>query len=258
MPRRLCRRYHRTQGQHAQAMHTTVGFLLGILGLLACFAGCTGPNPLVRTLPPDTLAWHEARFAESTYLYQIFLIQYPTSVFAPHARSRLAALEWAVVQQVDGVPDYARFIRAYPDSVWVPQAQARLTELAEQNARRQDINAYVNCPQLQDRVQDYTTAVEQTLADMAQLPPERRQRPRLSTIDLPHLPTVFRAIRDYQRTLTDVQAIYGALPPCHLPRKEIAYLAFPTTEGNMLLLHMPVYGALRGETLWQIGSGLLE
>jgi hypothetical protein len=212
----------------------------------------------VRTLPPDTLAWNEARFADSAYFYQRFLTQYPTSAFAPQAQVRLEALEWAAVQQVDGVPDYARFIQTYPDSVRAPQAQARLTELAEQNARSQDLNARVNCPQLQDRVQVYATAVEQTLADMAQLPPERRQRPRLSTTDLPHLPTVFRAIRDYQRTLTDVQAIYGALPPCHLPRKEIAYMAFPTTEGNMLLLHMPVYGALRGETLWQIGAGLLE
>jgi hypothetical protein len=258
MPRCLCRRYHRTQGQHAQAMHTTVGFLLGVLGLLACLAGCTGPNPLVRTLPPDTLAWHEARFADSVYVYQRFLTQYPTSVFARQAWVRLEALEWAAVQQVDGVPDYTRFIRAYPDSVWRPQAQARLTELAEQDARRQEINARVSCPQLQDRVQVYAAAVEQTLADMAQLPPERRQRPRLSTTDLPHLPAVFRAIRDYRKTMTDVQAIYGSLPSCHLPRKEIAYLAFPTTEGNMLLLHMPVYGALRGETLWQIGSGLLE
>ena len=235
-----------------------MGFLLGVLGLLACVVSCTGPNPLVRTPPPDALAWDEARFADSSYFYQRFLTQYPTSAFAPQARARLEALEWAVVQQVDGVPDYARFIQTYPDSVRAPQAQARLTELAEQNARRQDLNARVNCPQLQDRVQAYATAVEQTLADMAQLPPERRQRPRLSTTDLPHLPTVFRAIRDYQRTMTDVQAIYGTLPPCHLPRREIAYLAFPTTEGNMLLLHMPVYGSLRGETLWQIGAGLLE
>src|SRR5262245_4649656 len=244
MLRRLWGRYPMTQGQRAQETYTTVGFLFGILGLLACCVSCTGPNPLVRSRPPDALAWDEARLADSPYFYRYFLIQYPTSAFAPQARTRLEALEWAAVQQVDGVPDYARFIRTYPDSVWLPQAQARLTELAEQDARSQDINAHVNCPQLQDRVHAYTTAVEQTLADMAQLPPDRRQRPRLSTTDLPHLPTVFRAIRDYQSTVTDVQALYGALPPCHLPRKEIAYLAFPTTEGNMLLLHMPVYGAL--------------
>ena len=88
----------------------------------------------------------------------------------------------------------------------------------EQNARRQDINARVNCPQLQDRVHAYTTAVEQTLADMAQLPPDRRQRPRLSTTDLPHLPTVFRAIRDYQSTVAAVQATYGTLPPVTSPK----------------------------------------
>jgi hypothetical protein len=162
------------------------------------------------------------------------------------------------VQQVDGIPDYTRFIQTYPDSVWAPQAQARLAELEEQDARRQDINARVNCPQLQDRVHAYTTAVEQTLADMAQLPPDRRQRPRLSTTDLPHLPAVFRAIRDYQSTVAAVQATYGTLPLCHLPHREIAYVTFPTTDGNMLLLHMPVYGPLRGETIWQIGAGLLE
>ena len=178
MPRRLGGRYHMTQGQHAQESPTTVGFLLGVLGLLACVVSCTGPNPLVRTPPPDALAWDEARLADSSYFYQRFLTQYPTSAFARHARTRLEALEWAVVQQVDGVPDYARFIRAYPDSVWVPQAQARLTALEEQDARRQDLNARVNCPQLQDRVHAYATAVEQTLADMAQLPPDRRQRPR--------------------------------------------------------------------------------
>src|SRR5215510_2221166 len=258
MPRRLWGRYPMTQCQHTQETRTTVGFLLGILELLACFVSCTGPNPLVRSRPPDAVAWDEARLADSPYFYQRFLTQYPTSAFVPHARARLEALEWAVVQQVDGVPDYARFIRAYPLSVWVPQAQARLTELEEQDIRRQDINAHVNCPQLQDRLHAYTTAVEQTLADMAQLPPDRRQRPRLSTTDLPHLPTVFRAIRDYQSTVAAVQAAYGILPRCHLPHKEIAYVAFPTTEGTMLLLHMPVYGSLRGETIWQIGAGLLE
>ena len=247
-----------TQGQHAQETRITVGFLLGVLGLLACIVSCTGPNPLVRARPPDALAWDEARLADSSYFYQRFLTQYPTSAFARQARTRLEVLDWAVVQQVDGVPDYTRFLQTYPDSVWVPRARARLAELEEQDARRHDTNARVNCPQLQDRVHAYATAVEQVLVDMAQLPPDRRQRPRLSTTDLPHLPTVFHAIRDYQKTMTDVQAIYGTLPPCHIPRKEIAYLAFPTTDGNMLLLHMPVYGALRGETLWQIGSGLLE
>jgi len=124
--------------------------------------------------------------------------------------------------------------------------------LEEQDARRQDTHARVNCPQLQDRVQAYASAVEQTLADMAQLPPDQRQRPLLSTTDLPHLPTVFRAIRDYQSTVATVQAIYGPLPPCHLPHKEIAYVALPTTGGHMLLRHLPVYGPLRGETIWQI------
>jgi hypothetical protein len=252
MPRHLCGRQYMTQDKQFRGARTAVGLLLGILGLLACLAGCTGPNPLERARPPDALAWDEARLADNPYFYQSFLTQYPTSAFARQARARLEALEWAVVQQVDGVPDYARFIRAYPDSVWVPQAQARLTELEEQDARRQDTNARVNCPQLQDRVHAYTTAVEQTLADMAQLPPDRRQRPRLSTTDLPHLPTVFRAIRDYQSTVAAVQAAYGILPRCHLPHKEIAYVAFPTTDGTMLLLHMPVYGSLRGETIWQI------
>jgi hypothetical protein len=264
MSRHLGGRHRVTAGKHARGACTGMGFLLGVLGLLACLVGCAGPNPFERARPPDALAWDEARLADSPYFYQRFLTQYPTSAFARHARARLEALEWAVVQKVDGVPDYARFIRAYPDSVWVPQAQARLTELEEQNARSQDINARVNCPQLQDRVHAYTTAVEQTLADMAQLPPDRRQRPRLSTTDLPHLPTVFRAIRDYQSTVAAVQAAYGTLPLCHLPHqghlphKEIAYVAFPTTDGNMLLLHMPVYGPLRGETIWQIGAGLLE
>src|SRR4029450_6476004 len=173
MPRRLWGRYLMTQGQHTQETHTTVGFLLGILGLLACFVSCTGPNPLVRSRPPDALAWDETRLADSPYFYQRFLTQYPTSAFAPHARARLEALEWAVVQQVDGVPDYTRFVRTYPDSVWLPQAQARLTELAEQDARSQDINAHVNCPQLQDRVHAYTTAVEQTLAEVAQRTSDR-------------------------------------------------------------------------------------
>jgi len=172
--------------------------------------------------------------------------------FPRQARARLEALEWAVVQQVDGVPDYARFIRAYPESVWVPQAQARLTELEEQDTRRQDTNARVNCPQLQDRVRAYTTAVEQTLEDMTQLPPDKRQQPRLNATDLPHLPRVFRAIRDYQNAVAAVQVTYGTLPPCHLPHKEIAYLALPTTGGHMLLHHLPVYGPLRGETIWQI------
>ena len=232
--------------------------LLGVLGLLACLAGCTEPHPLERTQLPDALAWDEARLADSPYFYQRFLTQHPTSAFARHARTRLEALEWAVVQQVDGVPDYARFIRTYPESVWVPQARARLTELEQQEARRQDTNARVNCPQLQDRVHAYTTAVEQTLADMAQLPSDQRQRPLLSTTNLPHLPMVFRTIRDYQSTVAAVQATYGTLPPCHLPHKEIAYVSLPTTGGRMLLRHMPVYGPLRGETIWQIGAGLLK
>jgi hypothetical protein len=207
---------------------------------------------LERARPPDVLAWDEARLADNPYFYQRFLAQYPTSAFAQHARARLEALEWAVVQQVDGIPDYTRFIRTYPDSVWVPQARARLTELEEQNTRRQDTNARVNCPQLQDRVQAYTTTVEQTLADMAQLSPDKQQQPRLSATDLPHLPRVFRAIRDYQSTVAAVQAAYGTLPPCHLPHKEIAYVALPTAGGHMLLLHIPVYGSLRAETIWQI------
>jgi len=229
-----------------------VGLLLGILGLLAGLAGCTGPNPFERARPPDTLAWDEARFADSPYFYQRFLTQYPTSAFVPHAHTRLEALEWALVQQVDGIPDYARFIRTYPDSAWVPQARVRLTELEELDTRRQDANARVNCPQLQDRVYTYTTAVEQTLADMAQLPPDKRQLSRLSGADLPHLSTVFRAIRDYQSAVEAVRATYGTLPPCHLPHKEIAYVALPTIGGHMLLLHIPVYGPLRGETIWQI------
>ncbi len=251
MPRYLCERHRTIQDKHVQGARITAG-LLGVLGLLACLAGCTGLNPLERTQPPDALAWDEARLADSPYFYQRFLTQHPTSAFARHARTRLEALDWAVVQQVDGVPNYARFIRTYPDSVWVPQAQARLTELEQQEARRQDTNARVNCPQLQDRVHAYTTAVEQTLADMAQLPPDQRQRPLLSTTDLPHLPMVFRTIRDYQSTVATVQATYGILPPCHLPRKEIAYVSLPTMGGRMLLRHMPVYRPLRGETIWQI------
>ena len=251
MTRHLCGRHRTTQDQHVWGARTAVG-LLGVLGLLACLAGCTGPNLLQRAQPPDALAWDEARLADSPYFYQRFLTQHPTSAFARHARTRLEAWEWAVVQQVDGVPNYARFIQTYPDSVWVPQAQARLTELEQQEARRQDTNARVNCPQLQDRVHAYTTAVEQTLADMAQLPPDQRQRPLLSTTNLPHLPMVFRTIRDYQSTVATVQATYGTLPPCHLPRKEIAYVSLPTTGGRMLLRHMPVYGPLRGETIWQI------
>jgi hypothetical protein len=252
MPRYLCGRQYMTQDKQFRGARTAVGLLLGILGLLACLAGCTGPNPLERARPPDALAWDEARLADSPYFYQRFLTQYPASAFARHARARLEALEWALVQQVDGVPDYARFIRAYPDSVWAPQARARLTELEEQDTRRQDANARVNCPQLQDRVHAYTTAVEQTLADMTQLPPDKRQQPRLSAADLPHLSTVFRAIRNYQSTVAAVQATYGTLPPCHLPHKEIAYVALPTTDGYMMLLHVPVYGSLRGETIWQI------
>ena len=252
MSRYLCRRHRVTPGKPARGACTAVGLLLGVLGLLACLAGCTGPNPLERARPPDALAWDEVRLADSPYFYQRFLTQYPTSAFAPHARARLEALEWALVQQVDGVPDYARFIRTYPDSVWVSQARVRLTALEEQDARRQDTHARVNCPQLQDRVHAYASAVEQTLADMAQLPPDQRQRPLLSTTDLPHLPTVFRAIRDYQSTVATVQAIYGPLPHCHLPHKEIAYVALPTTGGHMLLRHLPVYGPLRGETIWQI------
>jgi hypothetical protein len=252
MPRYLCGRHHMTQDQHVRGARAAVGLLLGVLGLLACLAGCTGPNPFERARPPDALAWDEARLADNPYFYQRFLTQYPTSAFAHQARVRLEALEWALVQQVDGMPDYARFIRTYPDSVWVPQARARLTELEEQGARGQDTNARVNCPQLQDRVHAYTTAVEQTLADMAQLPPDKRQQSRLGAADLPHLPTVFRAIRDYQSAVAAVQATYGTLPPCHLPHKEIAYVALPTTDGYMMLLHLPVYGPLRGETIWQI------
>src|SRR4029434_1189732 len=124
--------------------------------------------------------------ADSLYFYQRFLTQYPTSAFARPARARLEALEWAIAQQVDGVPDYARFIQVYPDSAWVPQAQARLTELAEQDARRQDINARVNCPQLQDRLHAYTTAVEQTLADIVPLSPDLRARPGVCADGLPH------------------------------------------------------------------------
>jgi hypothetical protein len=252
MPRRPHRRQRVTPGKHARGACKTVGFFLSILGLLACLVGCAGPNPLVRARPPDAQAWDEARLADSPYFYQRFLTQYPTSAFAPHARARLEALEWAIVQQVDGMPDYARFLQTYPDSVWAPQARVRLTELEQQDARRQDTNARVNCPQLQDRVHAYTTAVERALADMAQLPPDKRQQARLSATDLPHLPTVFRAIRDYQSTVAAVQATYGTLPPCHLPHKEIAYLAVPTAGGHMLLLHVPVYGPLRGETIWQI------
>ena len=252
MPRHLCGRHHMTQDKPARGARTAVGLLLGVVGLLACLAGCTGPNPLERARPPDVLAWDEARLADNPYFYQRFLAQYPTSAFAQHARARLEALEWAIVQQVDGIPDYTRFIRTYPDSVLVPQARARLTELEEQDTRRRDTNARVNCPQLQDRVRAYTTAVEQALADMAQLPPEQRQQPRLNATDLPHLPRVFRAIRDYQSAVAAVQATYGTLPPCHSPHKEIAYVALPTIGGHMVLQHLPVYGPLRGETIWQI------
>src|SRR5262249_56673534 len=125
-----------------------------------------------------------------------FVTQYRLSGFARQGGGRFEALEWAVVQQFDGVPDYARFIRAYPDSVWAPQAQTRLTELKEQEVRRQDTNARVNCPRLEGRVHAYTTAVEQTLADMTQLPPDTQQQPRLTATDSPHLPTAARAVRD--------------------------------------------------------------
>jgi hypothetical protein len=233
-------------------MYTVLGLLLGVLGLLTCVAGCAGPNPFVRARPPDALAWDEARLADSAYFYQRFLAQYPTSAFAGLARIRLEALDWAVVQHIDGMPDYARFIQAYPDSVRVPQAQTRLLELAEQDNSRQRTNAHVNCPQLQDRVRAYTTAVEQVLADMAQLPPDKRQRSLLSNTDLPHLPAVFRAIRDYRSTVAAVQASYGAIPACHLPHKEITYVALPTTDDYMLLRHMPIYGPLRGEQIWQV------
>ena len=252
MPGRLCGWHTIIRGKQTREVHTVVRLLLGILGLLMCVAGCAGPNPFVRARPPDALAWEEARRADSAYFYQRFLTQYPTSDFARLARTRLEALDWAVVQQIDGMPDYARFIQAYPDSVRVPQAQARLTELAARDDSHQHANERVNCPQLQDRVHAYTTAVEQVLADMAQLPSEKRQRSRLSNTDLPHLPAVFHAIRDYRSTVAVVQATYGAIPSCHLPRKEIAYVALPTTGSHMLLLHIPVYGPLRGEQIWQI------
>ena len=229
-----------------------MGLFLGILGLLACVVGCTGPNPFVPARPPDALAWDEARRADNPYFYQRFLAQYPTSAFARPARARLEELEWAIVQQVDGVPDYTRFIQTYPDSVWAPQARARLNEREQQEARGQETNARVSCPRLEDRVHAYTTAVDQVLADMDKLSPEQRQRPRLNATDLPHLPRVFRAIRDYQSTVAAVQATYGTLPPCHLPHKEIAYVSLPTADGHMLLLHIPVYGSLRAETIWQI------
>jgi hypothetical protein len=229
-----------------------MGLFLGVLGLLTCVAGCAGPNPFVRARPPDALAWDEARLADSAYFYQRFLTQYPTSAFAPLARIRLEALDWAVVQHIDGIPDYARFMQAYPDSVRMPQAQTRLIELAEQDNSHQRANERVNCPLLQDRVRAYTAAVEQVLVEIAQLPPDRRQRSLLSNTDLPHLAVVFHAIRDYRSTVAGVQDAYGAIPSCHLPHKEIAYVALPTTDDYMLLRHMPVYGPLRGEQIWQI------
>lgn len=252
MSRRPCGRYHVTQSKLTRGARTAVGLFIGILGLLACVAGCTGPNPLVPARPPDALAWDEARRADNPYFYQRFLAQYPTSAFARPARTRLEALEWAIVQQVDGVSDYTRFIQIYPDSVWVPQARARLAELEQQEARSQETNARVSCPRLEDRVHAYTTAVDQVLADMDKLSSEQRQRPRLNATDLPHLPRVFNAIRDYQSTVATVQATYGTLPPCHVRHREIAYVALPTADGHMVLQHLPVYGPLRGEVVWQI------
>jgi hypothetical protein len=48
-----------------------------------------------------------------------------------------------------------------------------------------------------------------------------------------------------------VQATYGALPSCHTLHEEIVYVALPTTEGRMLLQHLPPYGQVRGELIWQ-------
>ena len=252
MPKRLCEWRTLIPGKKTRGIPTVVGLLLGVLGFLTCVAGCAGPNPFVRARPPDALAWDEARRADSAYFYQRFLMQYPSSAFARLARIRLEALDWAIVQHVDGMPDYARFMQVYPDSVRGPQAQTRLLELAEQGNGRQRANERMNCPQLQDRVRAYTAAVEQVLVDIAQLAPDKRQRSLLSNTDLPHLPAVFHAIRDYHSTVAVVQATYGAIPSCHLLHKEIAYVALPTTDDYMLLRHIPVYGPLRGEQIWQI------
>src|SRR5262249_57531456 len=129
--------------------------------------------------------------------------------------------EWAMEKGGGGMGEYTRFLQTYPNRVWVPQAQTRLTELEQQNARSQETNAHVSCPQLEERVHAYTDAVDQVLADMDQLSPEQRQRPRLNAGDLPHLPRVFDAIRGYQRTVASVQATYGTLPPCHVRHREI-------------------------------------
>src|SRR5216683_3346876 len=51
MPRHLCGRHHMTQDKHVRGARTAAGLLLGVLGLLACLAGCTGPNPLERASP---------------------------------------------------------------------------------------------------------------------------------------------------------------------------------------------------------------
>src|SRR5919205_195427 len=109
MPRHLCGRHRMTQDQHVWGACPALGLLLSVLGLLACLAGCTGPNPLERARPPDAVAWDEARLADSPYFYQRFLTQYPTSAFARQAGARLEALEWAAVQPVDGIADYDRF-----------------------------------------------------------------------------------------------------------------------------------------------------
>jgi len=228
-----------------------VGLIVSILGLLTCLSACEVPNPFGRARPLDALAWDEARFADHPYFYQRFLTQYPTSAFARDARARLAALAWAAVQHVDGAGDYARLLQAYPESVWVPQAQARLEELIHVQDKRHHDNEVLSCPQLEERVRAYTAAVEQMRAAMAQLPPDQRQRPRLSAADLPQLRAVFQAIREYQSTVAAVQATYGALPACHTPHPEIAYVALPIPDGRMLLQHLPVYGSVRGETIWQ-------
>src|SRR5207248_9825847 len=86
MLRRPRGRHRVIPSKYIRGACTIVVVLLGVLGLLACLTGCTGPNPLERSRPPDALAWDEARLADSPYFYQRFLIQYPTSAFAPHAR----------------------------------------------------------------------------------------------------------------------------------------------------------------------------
>src|SRR5262245_2973956 len=88
MFRRLCGRYPVIHGKPARGGRTRAGFLFGVLGLLACVVGCTGPNPFERARPPDVLAWDEARLADNPYFYQRFLAQYPTSAFAPDAWAR--------------------------------------------------------------------------------------------------------------------------------------------------------------------------